>query len=71
MFCIESEGMEKACTRNVLMSRASTRAIPMRSGSSTQNGRFFRVLDRRVPARPIAPLLAPCTARPSLGERIR
>ncbi|BFP57469.1 hypothetical protein SCMC78_72760 [Streptomyces sp. CMC78] len=58
---MESEGIEKACTRKVLISRASTRAIPIRSGSSTQNGRFFRVLDRRV-ARPIAPLLAPCTA---------
>ncbi|MEI5031932.1 hypothetical protein RB201_00655 [Streptomyces sp. S1A(2023)] len=69
---MESEGMEKACTRNVLMSSASTRATPMRSGSSTQNGRFFfRVLDRCVPARPMCTAPRPCTARPSLGERIR
>ncbi|CAM5667594.1 hypothetical protein SCALM49S_07655 [Streptomyces californicus] len=71
VFCMESEGMENACRRKVLMSRASTSAIPTRSGSSTQNGRFFRAFDRRVLARPIAPLLAPRTTRPFLGERIR
>ncbi len=42
VFCIDSDGMENAWTKNVLITSASTRAMPMRIGSSFQNDRGLR-----------------------------
>ncbi len=42
VFCIESDGMENAWTRNVLISSASTRAMPISIGSSFQKERGLR-----------------------------
>ncbi len=49
---IEPEGMEKACTKKVLMPSESSSAITSRIGSSCQNGRFFRGRFASAPARP-------------------
>ena len=41
VFCIDPLGMKNACTRNVLIRKASTSANTTRKGSSTMNGRGF------------------------------
>src|SRR4051794_1286781 len=57
---IDPEGMKKACTRKVLTSRASTKAINSRTGSSRSSEPFFlggadRCRDARVPGAGCAP----------------
>lgn len=37
VFCIDCDGMKKACTMNVLMPRASSSAMPSRIGISRQS----------------------------------
>ena len=60
VFCIESDGIENACTRNVLISSASTSAIPIRMGSSFQKERCFLGLgacSARAPFPGLVPLV--------------
>src|SRR3954452_3431608 len=53
VFSIDPEGMKNACTRNVLTSRARTKAISSRTGSSRSSEPFFRGWScRRRPRRP-------------------
>src|SRR3954454_19029674 len=61
--------MKKACTRNVLMSSASTSAIRMRNGSSRQNDERlrFRGLACRAPA---ASLSGPCGGTSSAAAMV-